>query len=86
MRRFVCVACSTVSWSSARRTPVRSPLARSAGSCSPLCNVVTVQVTKTGGVYRLEGSDDECGASTVAPVVGIARAQPRRSITLASTT
>jgi hypothetical protein len=27
----------------------------------PFCNVVTVAVTQNGAVYRLEGSDDQCG-------------------------
>lgn len=49
----------------------------------PFCNLVTVQVTQVAGVYRLEGIDDQCGAATVAPVVGVAAVNPAGSITLA---
>jgi hypothetical protein len=48
----------------------------------PFCNIVTIQVTQAGGVYRLEGSDDQCGAATVAPVVGVAVLNPTGSIAL----
>lgn len=48
----------------------------------PFCNVVTVQVTQVAGVYRIEGTDDQCGAETVAPVVGVAALNPTGSITL----
>lgn len=48
----------------------------------PFCNIVTVQVTQVAGVYRLEGTDNQCGAETVAPVIGIAALNPTGSITL----
>ncbi len=48
----------------------------------PFCNIVTIQVTQAGGIYRLEGSDDQCGAATVAPVVGVAVLNPTGSIAL----
>lgn len=38
----------------------------------PYCNVVTLDVTPVGAGYRLEGSDDQCGAATRAPVFGLA--------------
>jgi len=38
----------------------------------PFCNAITVTVTQVGGVYRLEGTDDQCGAATQASVVGTA--------------
>jgi hypothetical protein len=38
----------------------------------PFCNVITVAVTGVGGVYRLEGTDDQCGAATQASVIGTA--------------
>ncbi len=46
----------------------------------PFCNIVTIQVTRVGNLYRLEGSDDQCGAATVAPVVGVAVLNPTGSI------
>ena len=38
----------------------------------PYCNVVTVEVTMVGGVYGLDGSDDQCGAGRRASVIGTA--------------
>ena len=29
----------------------------------PYCNVVTLAVTQVGGIYRVEGTDDRCGAA-----------------------
>lgn len=51
----------------------------------PFCNIVTVSVTQAEGVYRLEGSDDQCGGGTVAPVIGIAALNPSGSISLGLT-
>ena len=30
----------------------------------PYCNLVTVTVTQNGGLYTLDGYDDQCGAPT----------------------
>jgi hypothetical protein len=38
----------------------------------PYCNVVTVEVTMVGGVYGLDGSDDQCGTERRAAVIGTA--------------
>ena len=39
----------------------------------PYCNVVTVAITQNGSVYRLEGTDDQCGAGgESASVIGTA--------------
>ncbi len=38
----------------------------------PYCNVLTLAVTQNGGVYTLDGFDDQCGAATKAPVTGSA--------------
>lgn len=46
----------------------------------PFCNVVTVTVTQVGGTYRLEGTDDQCGASTQASVIGMAFPNPNGTI------
>jgi len=46
----------------------------------PYCNVVTVNVTGTAGVYTLEGYDDQCGAPTRAPLTGVATPNPDGSI------
>ncbi|MCC6992512.1 MAG: hypothetical protein IT181_26145, partial [Acidobacteria bacterium] len=48
----------------------------------PFCNVVTVNVTQSGAVYTLDGYDDQCGAPTRAPLVGLATPNPDGSIGL----
>ena len=40
----------------------------------PYCNVLTLAVTQVGGVYRMEGTDDQCGAG---PASAIGTAFPR---------
>ena len=37
------------------------PLGTFRWQLQPFCNVVTLAVTQNGGVYRLEGTDDQCG-------------------------
>jgi hypothetical protein len=47
----------------------------------PYCNVVTVTVTQAGAVYRLEGTDDQCGAGQDrASVTGLAFQNPNGTI------
>jgi hypothetical protein len=46
----------------------------------PYCNVLTVVVTQVGAVYRVEGTDDQCGAATRAAVIGTAFQNPNGSI------
>ena len=47
----------------------------------PYCNVLTVTVTQSGGVYRLEGTDDQCGAGRDrASVTGLAFQNPDGTI------
>jgi len=47
----------------------------------PFCNVITVLVTQIGAVYRLEGTDDRCGAGAdQASVIGTAFLNPDGSI------
>lgn len=38
----------------------------------PYCNVVTLAVTQVGSTYRLEGTDDQCGATRQASAIGTA--------------
>jgi hypothetical protein len=38
----------------------------------PYCNLLTLSVTQNGGLYRLEGTDNQCGATTAAAVTGLA--------------
>jgi hypothetical protein len=46
----------------------------------PYCNVVTVAVTQNGGVYTLDGFDDQCGTGARAPLVGVATPNPDGSV------
>lgn len=46
----------------------------------PLCNAVTVQVTRHADTYTLDGFDDQCGAGRRAPVVGLATPNPDGTI------
>ena len=46
----------------------------------PFCNVVTLLVRQEGAVYTLDGFDDQCGASSLASMVGTAFLNPDGSI------
>lgn len=46
----------------------------------PYCNRVTLTITQNGGIYTLDGYDDQCGAAQRAPLVGIATPNPDGSI------
>lgn len=62
-------------------TPVLAqPLGTFRWQQQPYCNVVTVAVVQEGGLYRLSGVDDQCGASTGAAVTGLALPNPNGTI------
>ncbi len=44
------------------------------------CNVISLAVTQNGGVFTLDGFDDQCGAATRAPVTGLATPNPNGTI------
>lgn len=47
----------------------------------PYCNVVTLAVTQVGGIYRVEGTDDQCGgAADKASAIGTAFPNPDGTI------
>ena len=46
----------------------------------PYCNRVTLTITQNGGIYTLDGYDDQCGAAQRAPLVGMATPNPDGSI------
>lgn len=49
----------------------------------PYCNVLTLAVTQVGDVYRIEGTDDQCGAGpSLASVQGIAYLNPSGTVGL----
>jgi hypothetical protein len=56
------------------------PLGSFSWQLQPYCNRVTVTVTQNGGIYTLDGTDDQCGAAQAAPLVGVAAPNPDGSI------
>lgn len=56
------------------------PLGTFRWQMQPYCNVVTLRVTQDTGIYRLDGTDDLCGAATAASAVGTAFRNPDGSI------
>ena len=47
----------------------------------PYCNILSINVTQNGGIYTLDGTDDQCGgASAQASVTGIAFVNPGGAI------
>jgi hypothetical protein len=44
------------------------------------CNVLSLVVTQNAGVFTLDGFDDQCGATTRAPVIGLATPNPNGTI------
>ena len=51
----------------------------------PYCNVLTVNVVQSGGVFHLDGTDDQCGVPVLAAVVGLAFQNPDGTIGLGMT-
>jgi hypothetical protein len=51
----------------------------------PYCNVVTVTVSQSRGVYTLDGYDDQCGAPTRALLTGTAALNPNGTIDMGLT-
>jgi Chaperone of endosialidase len=58
------------------------PIGTFSWQLQPFCNVVTVNVTQSGGVYTLDGYDNQCGAAQRAPLVGLATPNPDGTIGL----
>ena len=57
------------------------PLGTFRWQLQPFCNVITVAVTQNGAVYRLEGTDDQCGnGADAASVTGTAFPNPDGTI------
>ncbi len=52
----------------------------------PYCNVISVTVAQRGSLYRVDGTDDQCGAARVAAVLGLAFPNPNGSIGFGLTT
>ena len=61
-------------------TATAQPLGTFRWQTQPYCNVISVAVTQTGGAYRLEGTDNGCEITPGASVIGMAFANPDRTI------
>lgn len=62
------------------------PLGTFSWQLAPYCNVITVSVTQDGGVYTLDGYDNQCGAATRGAVSGTAFFNPNGTIGIGLTT
>ncbi|MGE0460014.1 MAG: hypothetical protein AB7Q16_01465 [Vicinamibacterales bacterium] len=56
------------------------PLGQFRWQQQPYCNVITLTVTQSGGIYQLDGWDDQCGGGTRAAAAGVAFQNPDGSI------
>ena len=55
------------------QSAIAQPLGTFRWQLQPFCNVVTVAITQNGPIYRLEGTDDQCGnGADAASVTGTA--------------
>jgi hypothetical protein len=56
------------------------PLGTFRWQLQPYCNVVTLAVTQNGGIFTLDGADDQCAAAPAASMLGTAFFNPDGSI------
>ena len=56
------------------------PIGTFSWQLQPFCNRVTVNVTQNGGIYTMDGYDDQCGAPQRAPLVGLGTPNPDGTI------
>lgn len=64
----------------ARSAAEAQPLGTFRWQVQPYCNVITVTVVQQGAQYQIDGTDDLCGASQQASVVGLAYPNPDGTI------
>ncbi len=69
-----------VIWSLAPSFAAAQPFGTFRWQVLPYCNVITVAITQNGSVYRLEGTDDQCGAPVAAALTGLAFINPNGSV------
>ena len=56
------------------------PLGTFVWQLAPYCNVVSLATTQNGAVYTFDGTDNQCGASTVATARGLAVINPNGTV------
>ena len=62
------------------------PLGSFRWQIQPYCNVLSISVVQQGGIYLLDGTDDQCGAPQQASVAGLAFQNPDGTIGFGLTT
>jgi hypothetical protein len=62
------------------------PLGSFSWQLAPYCNLITASVTQDGGIYTLDGYDNQCGAAARAAVSGTAFVNPNGTIGIGLTT
>ena len=73
-RRIVCAALGGLLLS-ANVSVSAQPLGVFRWQLQPYCNVVSLTITQSGGIYTLDGTDDQCGTAP-AGVTGDAFVRP----------
>lgn len=58
------------------------PLGTFRWQLQPFCNVVTLNVTQQGGIYTVDGFDDQCGAGTRGGITGTGVPNPNGTVGL----
>lgn len=79
-RRFI--ASALVLWGChfAAANLVAQPLGTFRWQLSPYCNIVTLSVVQSGGIYTVDGFDNQCGGAQAASASGTAFPNPDGSI------
>jgi len=78
--RFACSVVTTALVLAGVSVAGAQPLGTFRWQQQPYCNVLTLNVVQSGGIYQLDGYDDQCGATTRAAVVGIAFINPNGTV------
>ena len=79
MRTWVVVGI-VISMGAASSRAQAQPLGTFRWQTQPYCNVLTLTIVQDGSQYRLDGTDDQCGASRKAGVVGLGFPNPDGTI------
>jgi hypothetical protein len=72
------------SWRGVDRRPAQV-LGTFSWQLAPYCNVLTMTVEQRGATYRLDGTDDLCGAQVHAAASGTAHLNPNSTVSVAVT-
>ncbi len=61
------------------------PLGTFVWQLAPYCNVVTLNTTQDGAIYTFDGTDNQCGAATLATARGLAVVNPNGTVSIGLT-